>query len=70
MSDGLVVVLSSEIREDKVPGDCFEECRGSVCLGAQTLSQIHGLQGKSPLSHEPRLAAHDQPTRRAFKKDT
>ena len=34
MSDGLVVVLSSEIWEDKVPGDCFEECGGSVCLGA------------------------------------
>lgn len=52
MSEGLVLVLSSEIREDKVPGDCFEECGGSLCLGAQTLSQIHGLQGKSPLLYE------------------
>lgn len=42
-----VVVLPSEIREDKVPGDRFEECRGSLRLGAQTLSQIHGLQGTS-----------------------
>lgn len=52
MSDGLVFVLSSEIWEDKVPGDCFEECSGGVRLGAQTLSQIHGLQGKSPLTYE------------------
>lgn len=52
VSDGLVVVLSSEIREDKVPGDCFEECSGSVRLGAQTVSQIHGLQGKSPFTNE------------------
>lgn len=52
MSDGLVDVLSSEIWEDKVPGDCFEECGGSLCLGTQTLSQIHGLQGKFLISYE------------------
>lgn len=46
MSDGLVVVLSSEIRADKVLGDRSEERRGSVRLGAEALSQIHGLQGK------------------------
>lgn len=47
MSHGFVFVLSSEIREDKVPGDCFEECGGSVRLGTQTLSQIYGFQGRS-----------------------
>lgn len=45
MSDGLMVALPSEIRADKVPGDCFEECGGSVRLGAEALSQIHGFQG-------------------------
>lgn len=41
-----MVTFSSEIREDKVPGDCLEECCGSVRLGTETLSQIHGFQGK------------------------
>lgn len=42
--------LFSEIRADQVPGDRFKERRGSVRLGSQTLSQIHGLQSESLLS--------------------
>lgn len=49
MSHGFVFALCSEIREDKVPGDCFEECSRGVCLGTQALSQIYGFQGKSAL---------------------
>lgn len=67
MSDGLVVALSSEIWEDKVPGDCFEECGGSVRLGTQTLSQIHGFQGKSSLFLWAGLVMRDQSKGWTFK---
>lgn len=35
----------SEIWEDQILGDCFEELRWNIRLGPQTLSQVHGLQG-------------------------
>lgn len=60
MSHGFVFTLSSEIREDKVPGDCFEECSRSVCLGTQTLSQIYGFQGKSALLLSAGLVMQEQ----------
>lgn len=55
-----MVTFSSEIREDKVPGYCLEECCGSVRVGTETLSQIHGFQGKFHVKTHPLFLITDE----------
>jgi hypothetical protein len=40
-------LFPSEIREDQVFGFGPEELGGGLCMGTETLPQVHGFQGEN-----------------------